>query len=142
MKNKQGFPFFSLQQSLVLLRFAVAGIFLAHSIVRLLNGTIEQFGGYLDNKGFIYGTAWVWGITVYEVAGGLLLLVGYYTRWLCAGFILLLLVGIVLIHAERGWFVGEHGSGGCEYSFILIVALLVTAAADKNAQRQDTVTQA
>jgi len=51
-----------------------------------------------------------------------------YTRLLAAGFIILLLVGIVLIHASLGWFVGEHGTGGCEYSFILIVALLVIAA--------------
>lgn len=142
MKSKQGFPFLSLQQSLLLLRISVAGIFLAHSIVRLLNGTIERFGGYLDNKGFVYGAAWVWGITVYEVAGGLLLLAGYYTRWLCAGFILLLLIGIILIHAQKGWFVGEHGAGGCEYSFMLIVALLVIAAADKSAQHPDAVAKA
>lgn len=82
----------------------------------------------MESKGLPYGVAWVWAITAYEIAGGLLLLLGIYTRLLSAGFIILLLAGIVLIHASLGWFVGEHGTGGCEYSVILIVALLVVAA--------------
>ena len=38
--------------------------------------------------------------------------------------------GIVLIHWRFGWFVGEHGTGGSEYSIALIVMLLVVAAGD------------
>ncbi|WP_295116449.1 DoxX family protein [uncultured Chitinophaga sp.] len=124
-------PFLSLTQALVLLRASLALIFLLHAIVRIANGTIERFGGFLNTKGFIYGSVVVWGITVYEIAGGLLLALGYFTRWLSAGFIVLLITGIILIHASLGWFVGEHGTGGVEYSFILIIALLVTAAADR-----------
>jgi len=124
-----GFPFLSVRQSLIVLRVSIAGIFLAHAIVRLLlEGSVAQFAGYLDNKGMVYGTAIVWAITVFEIAGGIAMALGYATRWMAAGFILLLLTGIVLIHAERGWFTGEHGSGGCEYSFALIVSLLVIAA--------------
>ena len=37
---------------------------------------------------------------------------------------------IVIIHWRLGWFVGEHGSGGMEYSVSLMVSLLVIAAAD------------
>lgn len=122
------YPFLSLKQSLLLLRIAVAVIFLAHAIVRICNGSIPQFSAFMESKGLPYGVAWVWAITTYEITGGILLLVGIYTRWLSAGFIILLLVGIVLIHASLGWFVGEHGTGGCEYSVILIVALLVIAA--------------
>ncbi|MEI3802603.1 MULTISPECIES: DoxX family protein [unclassified Chitinophaga] len=124
----QKFPFLTLKQSLLILRIAVAVIFLAHAVVRICNGTIPQFAAFMESKGLPFGEAWVWAITVYEIAGGLLLLLGMYTRLLAAGFIILLLVGIVLIHASLGWFVGEHGTGGCEYSFILIVALLVIAA--------------
>jgi putative oxidoreductase len=35
----------------------------------------------------------------------------------------------VLIHAHNGWFVGEHGAGGVEYSLSLSSALLVLIAA-------------
>jgi putative oxidoreductase len=42
-------------------------------------------------------------------------------------------VGIILIHRHLGWFVGEHGTGGSEYSVALIVMLLVLAAGDRRA---------
>lgn len=122
------YPFLTLKQSLLILRIVVAVIFLAHAVVRICNGSIPEFAGFMESKGLPYGVAWVWGITAYEIAGGILLLLGIYIRLLTAGFIILLLVGIVLIHASLGWFVGEHGTGGCEYSVILIVALLVIAA--------------
>lgn len=125
------FPFISLEKSLVVLRVSVAVIFLSHSIVRIANSTIPQFGGFLESKGFPYGIAWVWAITVFEIFGGILLALGFFTKWLSLGFILMLIVGIALIHASLGWFVGEHGTGGSEYSFILIMALLVISASDK-----------
>ena len=56
---------------------------------------------------------------------------GCLARWLTIGFIAIAAGGIVLIHAKLGWFVGEHGVGGMEYSLCLIVALLAIAAADK-----------
>ena len=123
----RNFPFISQMQSLVLLRVSLAGIFMAHAIVRLINGTIPQFGGFLDTKGLFYGVAIVWAITVFEILGGVLMALGYFIKWLSLGFILMLIVGIVIIHYDLGWFVGEHGSGGCEYSFILIIALIVVA---------------
>ncbi|WP_126243685.1 DoxX family protein [Chitinophaga rhizosphaerae] len=124
------FPYLSLRHTLLILRISIAIIFIAHAVVRVTGGTVPRFGGFLESKGFPAGEALVWMITVFEIAGGILLAAGKFVRWLSAGFVLMLLVGIVIIHAELGWFVGEHGSGGCEYSFILIVALLVTAAAD------------
>ena len=39
--------------------------------------------------------------------------------------------GIVIVHAAKGWFVGEHGAGGVEYSIVLFVACVVIAAGDK-----------
>ena len=123
----RNFPFISQMQSLVLLRVSLAGIFMAHAIVRLINGTTPQFGGFLDTKGLLYGVAIVWAITVFEILGGVLMALGYFIKWLSLGFILMLIVGIAIIHYDLGWFVGEHGSGGCEYSIILIIALIVVA---------------
>ena len=47
-----------------------------------------------------------------------------------AGLAIIVLVGIALIHANLGWFVGEHGTGGMEFSWLLGFALLVLAAND------------
>jgi len=126
----KSFPFIPLNQSLVLLRVFTCLLFLAHAIVRITGGTIERFGGFLNGKGFVYGTAIVWGITAFEIIGGLLLIAGYFKKWISIGFIVLLAIGIIIIHAENGWFVGEHGSGGIEYSAILIVCFIVIAADD------------
>lgn len=125
-------PFISLEKTLILLRISVAIIFLSHAIMRVMNSTIGRFGDFLGSKGFPFGEIWVWTITAFEIIGGILLSLGYFTKWLAAGFILMLIAGIILIHASLGWFVGEHGTGGSEYSFILIMALLTIAAADKN----------
>ncbi len=128
------FPFISFETSLILLRISLAIIFLAHSAVRIANGSIWQFGDFMTDKGFPYGIIWVFGITVFEIIGGILLLFGYFTKIISGGFILLLLVGIMLIHINLGWFVGEHGTGGIEYSFILIIAFLVVASAGKKSE--------
>jgi putative oxidoreductase len=128
------FPFINAKQSLTLLRVSTAFIFLAHAIVRVFNGTITQFAEFLNGKGFAFSIGIVWAITAFEIIGSLLLTFGYFTKWLSAAFILMLIIGIVLIHASLGWFVGEHGTGGSEYSFILIIALIVIASNDKNKQ--------
>jgi len=126
------FPFLSFRQTQVLLRVSLAIIFLAHAIVRIcLPGSIQTFSVFLANKGVAFSKVIVWAITVFEVAGGVLLLLGKFTKLIAAGFIALLITGVVLIHAQMGWFVGEHGTGGCEYSFILVIAFVVIAAADK-----------
>lgn len=128
-------PFFSLRQSLILLRCSVALVFIAHALVRVINETTSQFSLFLLNKGFLFSTQIVWIITVFEIAGSILLAAGYYVKLISAGLILMLLVGIGLIHASFGWFVGEHGTGGCEYSFILIAVLIVVASADDEIRR-------
>jgi putative oxidoreductase len=128
---QSAFPFLSLGQSVIVLRFSMALIFLLHSVIRVFNGTIPRFAAYLTAKGMPLGKPWVIAITVFEIVGSVLLVMNLFTRWVSACFIFLLLVGIILIHFGKGWFVGEHGSGGCEYSFILIIGFLVIAAADK-----------
>lgn len=106
------FPFFSLKTALIVLRISLAVVFLSHAIVRITGGTIDRFAGLLNAKGLVIGHVLVWSITVFELVCGLLLALGYFTKWISAGFVGLLLAGIVLIHAGQGWFVGDHGTGG------------------------------
>lgn len=125
------FPWLSPSRAVLVMRVTVAGLFLAHAIVRVVNGTIPQFALFLSHAGIPAAQAVVWLITGFEVCGGALLLAGRGVRLLSAGFCVLLLVGIQLIHRHRGWFVGEHGTGGSEYSVALLAALVVIAAMDE-----------
>ena len=73
----------------------------------------------------------VWSITVAEIVSGVLLILGRCVRWGVAALLFIDVMGIVIIHARLGWFVGEHGTGGVEYSLALAVSLLTIAAADR-----------
>lgn len=128
------FPFVGLAASLVVLRVAVAVFFMAHAAVRVVNGSIPGFGAFLEQRGWPQGVLLVWGITLYELAGGASMALGWRTRWMALGLFVIAAMGIVIIHARLGWFVGEHGSGGMEYSLSLMVSLLVIAAADADSQ--------
>lgn len=123
-------PFLSLSQALVIARVATAIFFMAHAIVRIINGTIGQFGEFMEAKGFPNGVLVVWAITTIEIVAGTMLILNKYIR--PSAFLLFAIdfVGIILIHRHNGWFVGEHGTGGSEYSVALIVLLLIIVAAN------------
>jgi putative oxidoreductase len=125
------FPFLSASQAAILLRVTVATLLIIHGISRILHDGVGGFGSFLDAQGFPAGTVIAWGITLFEIAGGLLMALGYYTRWIAAAFILELIMGIVLVHAKHGWFVVGGGSNGVEYSVLLITCLVVIAAQSK-----------
>lgn len=127
MKN---FPYISLELSLKILRIALAIFFMAHAITRIIDWTIPQFVLFFDSRGYPFGTILVWGITIYEIIAGVCLIIGYKTKYFATGLFIIAGVGIWLIHRHFGWFVGEHGTGGSEYSVSLMVSLLVIASAD------------
>jgi putative oxidoreductase len=127
-KNMKNFPFLTSSQSLLLFRITLPLFFVARAVTRIANGTIERFAGFLSTKGFFATTAMVWGITIYEIIGGIALAFGYYAKYLSLGFIIMLIMGNVIIHYENGWWVGEHGEGGMEYSCALILGLIVISA--------------
>jgi putative oxidoreductase len=133
------FPFLPLHQALAILRIGTAMLFMAHAVTRIANGTIPRFAGFMTNLGFPEGLAVVWGITAVEIVAGTLLIVGYKTRYAASALFAVALGGVFLIHRHKGWFVGEHGSGGCEYSVSLMMALLVIAAADPTRLAKDKV---
>jgi putative oxidoreductase len=124
------YPFISLPHALIVLRVSVAILYMAHAAVRVVGGTVAQFGDFMQHVGFSHGVVWVWAITLYELIAGTLMALGRHVRWAATGLFAIAAVGIVLIHRHFGWFVGEHGTGGSEYSVCLMVALLVIAAAD------------
>lgn len=107
----------------LLLRTAVAVLLGIHGFYRLAVMGPPGFGAFLASKGFPFGTGLAWAITVFEMAGSLLLVSGRWVRPVAAGFMAILLGGIVLVHGPEGWFVVGGGRNGVEYSVLLLACL-------------------
>lgn len=127
-----GFP--SLRHAVTMLRIVTALLFMAHAVVRIVLGTIPQFGAAMESFGFPQGEALVWAITLAELAAGAAMILNRYVTQAAAVLFMIAATGIALIHRHFGWFVGEHGTGGSEYSVALMAALIVVIAADRDAK--------
>lgn len=110
----------------LLLRIAVAIILLTHSVLGMFNNGINDFGNlYLNQIGFApFGVFLAWSIKLSHVVAAILLILNKYVK--LAGFvtIFVLIMGIILVHFQEGWFVVGGGRNGVEYNFLLIIVLL------------------
>lgn len=113
-------------KGLILLRIAVAVILLTHSVFGIFNNGINDFGNlYLNQIGFApFGVFLAWSIKLSHIVAAILLILNKYVR--AAGFvtIFILIMGIVFVHFQEGWFVVGGGRNGVEYNFLLICVLL------------------
>ncbi len=115
---------------LTLFRIVVALLLAAHGYIRLYEGGVDDFGGFLSSKGWPAGGTVAWLLTIFEIAGGICMAAGFFVKWIAAVLLAEIAMGIVLVHAKNGWFVVGHQSGGVEYSVLLIVSLLLLIAKD------------
>lgn len=128
------YPFIGAQHAFVVARVMTAIFFMAHAIVRIINDTIPQFGSFLTSLGFPFGEGVVWLITGSEIIAGCLLIANLFVRIAASVLFVIVATGIGLIHAKLGWFVGEHGTGGSEYSVALMLILLLVMVVDRDRQ--------
>ena len=111
----------------LVLRAMLALVFLSHTLTRMAADRVTPFGKAFDAWGWPFGIYWAWGVTLWELVGGALLLFGIKPRIVAMVFVVQMLFGIWLVHLKNGWFVVGHGYNGMEYSLTLIAALLAAA---------------
>lgn len=110
-----------------LLRFALAAIFLSHSLHGIFtNNDVNDFGNLFLNKiGFApFGVYIAWATVISQIITSILLLLDKYIKaavWVNIG---ILISGIITVHFREGWFVVGGGRNGMEFSFVLIFMLL------------------
>jgi putative oxidoreductase len=106
-----------------ILRLSLGVMFIAHAMLKLvvftLPGTVQFFEG-LGYPGFLAYV--VFGA---ELVGGVLLVLGVYTRWVALALVPIL-IGAALVHVPNGW-VFSAPNGGWEYPVFLVMASVVQA---------------
>ena len=107
-----------------ILRYVLALEFLSHTITRMVTGRVAAFGIFLDGAGFPYGIAWAWGVTLWELVGGVMLALGWQTRIAAAIFVVQMVFAFFLVHLKFGWFVVGHGYNGVEYAVVIAAMCL------------------
>lgn len=116
---------------ITLLRVVLAGLLVAHGVARIHNDGVAPFGEFLAAQGLPFGAALAGGITAFELIGGCLLAAGRFVTPIAAVFAVQLAAGIILVHAQHGWFVVGAGTNGVEYSVCLIAGFVPVILSDR-----------
>jgi len=117
----------------ILLRYAIVLVLLMHGVTSFTNGSISGFGEFLNQKGFApAGLVLAWIIKLSHVVCAVLLAVNKYVRVACIVTIFILVMGIIMVHGQHGWFVVGGGSNGIEFNVLLIAGLAHFLISAKN----------
>ncbi|MBI3546987.1 MAG: DoxX family protein [Gammaproteobacteria bacterium] len=104
-----------------ILRVSLGIMFIAHALLKVLVFTLPGTVQFFQSTGLPGSLAYV--VIAAELAGGVLLILGLYTRWVSLALIPILL-GAAWVHAPNGW-VFNAANGGWEYPVFLAAAALV-----------------
>ena len=93
-------------------------MWIAHALLKWFVFTIPGFANWLETQGI--PTFMAWPVFLLELAGGIMILIGFYGRYASA-----ILVPIMLVaawtHLPNGWAHTSEG-GGWEYPMFLVLA--------------------
>lgn len=111
----------------LILRLILGAMFLAHGLTKLLVFTPAGTAGFFESVGFPGLLAYP--VIAFEIAAGVLLILGVYARWVAAAATLQLLVA-ASVHFGNGWSF-TNPNGGWEYPvFLALTALALALQAD------------
>lgn len=108
---------------LAILRVVLGVIFIAHGIPKL-SGGLEETAGFFEMLNIPAPLVTAWFIALLETLGGLMLLVGFFVTPVSLLLSIHMFVGIILVHAENGFYVVGEGQGGIAFNLLLIASLL------------------
>ena len=107
----------------LLLRLSLGTMWVAHALLKYFVFSIAGFAGFLESQGLPAFMAWP--VFLMELAGGILIILGVYTRQVA-----LLLLPVLDVagwtHLPNGW-VFTNAGGGYEYPLFLIASSFAVA---------------
>lgn len=108
-----------------LVRMVVGLVFFMHGLQKLTGG-IDGVAGFFGSLGIPMPGISAVVVTFVELIGGLLLIVGLFTRLVSIPLAVTMVVAIVTVHLSKGFYAGE---GGYEFPLVLLVSLIGLAIA-------------
>lgn len=112
------------------LRLTLSLLLSVHGWYRFHEGSLPEMGRILESHGFAHGYVLACLVNLAETGGTALLALRIFTTPISLLLAGIYATGIVLFHWRQGFFVVGPGDSGWEYSALLIVCLLITAAAN------------
>lgn len=119
-----------------ILRVAMGIVFIAHGLQKLNNG-VDGFSGFLGSLGVPMPQLMGWVVTILEVGGGILLIIGLGTRIVALLLAIQMVFTIVLVRAEVG-LIGEQTTGA-EVDVMLLAAGLALVLLGPGAAALDRI---
>lgn len=104
----------------LILRLAIGPIFIAHGGQKLFVQGPAQVAGFLTQLGIPLPEISAWLLILAEFVGGILLLLGLFTRWASIPVAFDMLVAILVVHLKNGFIV----PGGFEFPLALLAIAL------------------
>ena len=118
------------EYSTLFVRLAVGIVFLVHGVGKLFGVgpvpfPVSNFTGMLANLGVPAPMAMAWAVSLLEAVGGLLVLVGLFTRYAAALHAINRAAAILLVHLSKGF---SAMNGGYEFPLVLLLVSLALVA--------------
>ncbi|MDF1856783.1 MULTISPECIES: DoxX family protein [Rhodobacterales] len=107
-----------------ILRVALGILFIAHGWLKLVIFTPAGTTAFFESLGFPGTLAYL--VMAAELAGGVALILGVWTRWVSLALVPVLLGSIYAPHGAAGFFFSNEG-GGWEYPAFWAITLVVQA---------------
>ncbi len=133
-----------------LLRLIVGVVLVMHGYLALALLGPHTMAGYISRMGYpaSLGTVLAWYLIAAHMGGGVLIVIGLWTRWAALANVPPLASAVLLLHFNQGFFMrvievapGRNVVGGYEYSLTVLVAtvalvLLGSGAASVDGMRR------
>jgi putative oxidoreductase len=122
-----------------ILRITLFIILIMHSVPGMFDGGVNDFGNlYLNQIGFSpVGVPLAWAIKIAHVITAIFLIVNQYVKVSAIINIVILLMGIIMVHFQEGWYVVGGGRNGVEFNVLLISVFIYLIAIQKKPIRSN-----
>lgn len=108
---------------LAILRIVLGVIFVAHGWPKI--GSMEGTAAFLGGVGIPAPMIAAWVVTILELGGGILLLAGFLVTPVALLLTAHMFLGIVTVHAAKGFYVIFLGTAGIEFNLLLAASLMM-----------------